>query len=184
MGVVSSNLIVSSLPNTFRKKVRRCEINRTLTYVQYASSAVFSCSFFFIKNCCGKHWQASSGIAHCGRQSRKGGSPSMPCRLQPAFFGAQNGIVLAAWFCCRKIRAVSALARARLFWLRQKLPSRAALKRTLGVEPSLLVPLLRTQKKASFHWSFFGAQNGTRTHTAFAIRPSNVRVYQFHHLSI
>ena len=30
---------------------------------------------------------------------------------------------------------------------------------------------------------FSRAQSGTRTHTACAIRPSSVRVYQFHHLS-
>gem|GEM_PF-6286870 len=28
-----------------------------------------------------------------------------------------------------------------------------------------------------------GAQEGTRTPTPFGIRPSSVRVYQFHHLS-
>ena len=43
---------------------------------------------------------------------------------------------------------------------------------------------IKQKNLTRFVLDFFGAQNGTRTHTTFVIRPSNVRVYQFHHLSI
>lgn len=84
-------------------------------------------------------------------------------QCQPSFFGARDGTRLR-------------FPRWGKLWCCSVEPSQPACHRQTGLYCSS--PILYT-KKESWHCqlSFFGARDGTRTHTAVATRTSNVLVY-------
>jgi hypothetical protein len=65
---------------------------------------------------------------------------------------------------------------------RPKAKARAAMQRldlALNIASAVVIQAVRKLRKARN-----GAEGGTRTRTGYPTRPSNVRVYQFHHFGI